>query len=69
VGNNLVAKIHREKCVSGEAQKTIGNVEDRPRYETLWIHATIDHKSPRLRTLNPIFEFSRYRMADSTDIR
>jgi hypothetical protein len=28
MGNNLRAKILREKCVSGNAQKMVGNVED-----------------------------------------
>jgi hypothetical protein len=28
VGNDLVAKILKEKCVSGDVQKMISNVED-----------------------------------------
>jgi hypothetical protein len=45
VGNYLMAKTLREKCVSKEVRKMIGKVEDQSKYGTPWICAMRGRKT------------------------
>jgi hypothetical protein len=68
VGNDLVAKTLREKCVSGDAQKMIGNVEDLAEiWDTL---ETCYERQEKYVTEAPkaILEFRRYRMCDNITV-
>ncbi len=64
VGTDLVTKILREKCVSGDAQRMIGNVED------LVEHRDTQYTEYLLpEALKPIIEFKSYRVSDSGTLR
>lgn len=65
VGTDLVTKILREKCVSGDAHRMIGNVEDLVEiWDTL---NTCYQRSEQYmaEALKPIIEFKSYRVSDS----
>jgi hypothetical protein len=64
MGNDLAAKTLREKCVSRDVQKMIGNLEDLAK---IWDTLDMYYKRPEnymAKALKPIVEFRRYRITE-----
>jgi hypothetical protein len=69
VRNDLAAKTLREKCVSGDAVKMTGHLED---LDEIWETLDTCYKRPEkymAEALKPILDFRRYRVYDNCAVR